>query len=99
MTTEGFFSIRADCIFLRVKARPGARQDAILGVRGTELLVAVRVPPEKGRANAEIARMLAEALGVSRDRVALKVGGSSSHKVFTLPRAAAPALQKLASTS
>ena len=42
---EGFFTARSECIFLRVKAKPGAREDSILGVRGAELLVAVRVPP------------------------------------------------------
>ena len=39
---------------LNVKAKPGARQDAVFGVRGGELLVAVRAVAEKGRANTEI---------------------------------------------
>lgn len=91
------FSVRTGCIFLRVKAKPGARQDSILGVRGSELVVAVRVPPEKGRANTEIARVLAKALGVSRDEVVLKIGGSSAHKVYTVPLAAASILGKLVS--
>ncbi|MGA2612395.1 MAG: DUF167 domain-containing protein [Spirochaetia bacterium] len=92
------FSVRAGCIFLRVKAKPGARADSIMGVRGSELLVGVRVPPEKGRANAEIARVLAIALHVPRDQVVLKLGGSSAHKVYTVPLAAAPILGKLVST-
>ncbi len=92
---EGFFTARSECIFLRVKAKPGAREDSILGVRGAELLVAVRVPPEKGKANAEIARVLAKALGVSRDEVILKRGGASAHKVYTVPLGAAAALGKM----
>jgi D-lactate dehydrogenase (cytochrome) len=62
---EEFFSVRSGSVFLRVKAKPGARADSILGVRGSQLLVAVRALPEKGRANTEIARVLAKALGVS----------------------------------
>ena len=91
------FSIRSGRIFLRVKAKPGARQDSILGVRGSELVVAVRVPPEKGRANAEIARVLAGELRVPRDEIVLKLGGSSPHKVFTVPLSASPLLGKLVS--
>ncbi len=94
---DEFFSVRSGCVFLRVKAKPGAHEDSILGVRGSELIVAVRVPPEKGKANAEIARVLARALGVSRDEVVLKLGGSSAHKVYTVPLAAAARLGKLVS--
>ncbi len=97
MPEEGFFTVRSGCIFLRVKAKPGAREDGVLGVRGAELVVAVRVPPEKGKANAEIARVLARALGVPRDDVVLKLGGQSAHKVYTVPLGATAALEKLAS--
>ncbi len=96
---EGFFTVRSGCIFLRVKAKPGAREDSVLGVRGSELVVAVRVPPEKGRANAEIARVLARTLGVRRDDVVLKVGGSSAHKVYTVPLGASAALERMVSTA
>ncbi len=95
---EGFFSVRSGCVFLRVRAKPGARQDSVLGVRGSELVVAVRAPPEKGRANAEIARVLANALAVPRGDVVLKLGGSSAHKVYMVPVSAAPILGKMGST-
>lgn len=92
-----FFSIQAQFVSLKVKAKPGARQDSILGVRGGELVVAVRAVAEKGKANEQIGRVLAKALGVSRDGVVLKLGGGSPHKVFHVPLEAAAALQKLAS--
>lgn len=94
-----FFSIHGDRVMLRVKAKPGSRQDAVLGVRASELLVSVRVPAEKGKANAEITRVLAEHLGVPRSAITLKLGGSSSHKVFELPGAAAAALARLSAES
>ena len=80
---------------LKVKGKPGARQDAVLGVRGAELLVAVRAVAEKGRANMEIARVIAKALGVPRDSVVLMRGGASPHKVFQVPPEAAPRLSKM----
>jgi uncharacterized protein len=95
MPEESFFSSQGDHLTLRVKAKPGARQDAVLGVRGAELLVSVRAVAEKGRANVEIARVLAKALGVPKDSVVLKLGGASPHKVFQVPAAAAAALGKM----
>jgi hypothetical protein len=94
-----FFSVRAGFVSLRVKAKPGARQDSILGVRGGELVVAVRAVAEKGKANEQIGRVLAKALGVPRASVVLKLGGASPHKVFQVPLEAAAALQELATSS
>ncbi len=92
---EEFFTVRSGCVFLRVRAKPGAREDSVLGVHGSELVVAVRAPPEKGRANAEIARVLARALGVPRSDVVLKLGGSSAHKLYTVPLSASATLTKM----
>jgi hypothetical protein len=44
MITQQFYTVNAKEISLRVKARPGARQDAVLGVRAGELVVAVLGP-------------------------------------------------------
>ena len=67
----------------------------MLGVRGAELLVAVRAVAEKGKANEEIAHVIAEALGVPRDSVVLKLGGGSPRKVFQVPLEASAALKRL----
>jgi uncharacterized protein len=93
--TDRFYTVGAQGITLRVKAKPGARQDAVLGVRGAELLVSVRAPAEKGRANEEIIRVLAAALGVGRAGIVLKLGGASPHKVFQAPLEAAAALREM----
>jgi uncharacterized protein YggU (UPF0235/DUF167 family) len=82
-------------VSLRVKAKPGARRDAIRASRAGELVVEVRARPEKGRANEEIRRVLAEALAVPRDEVVLKLGAGSRHKAFAVPRAALPALDRI----
>jgi uncharacterized protein YggU (UPF0235/DUF167 family) len=93
MGESAFFSVGAEAIVLRVKAKPHSREDAVLGVRAGELLVTVRAAAENGRANAEIVRVLAKALGVPRDRVVLKSGAGASHKVFIVPLEAAAALR------
>ena len=96
MPDTSFYAVHGDTLTLRVKAKPGARQDAVLGLRGDELLVSVRAAPEKGKATAEVARVIAEAVGVPRERIVLRLGGASPHKVFQAPAAAAAALQRLA---
>jgi uncharacterized protein (TIGR00251 family) len=95
MEAGSFYTVHEGAITLRVKAKPGARVDAVTGVRGAELTVSVRSPAEKGRANLEIVKVIAKALGVPRDTVVLKVGGASGHKVFQLPLQAAPALREI----
>jgi uncharacterized protein len=95
MPAVTLFSVQGNHLALRVKAKPGARQDAVLGVRGAELLVSVRAVAEKGRANGEIAKVIAKALGIPRDSIVLKLGGASPHKVFQVPAEAAAALRRL----
>ncbi len=95
MSEEKCYDVGGRGVAVRVRARPGARDDAVVGPRGAELVVDVRAKPERGRANEEVRRVLADALGVRRDEVELKVGATSHHKVFLVPRAALPGLVKL----
>jgi uncharacterized protein (TIGR00251 family) len=71
-----------DGVLLPVKAKPGARADAVAGEHGGALRVRVTAPPEDGKANAAIARLLAEALGLKRAQVALHSGAASRDKRF-----------------
>ena len=93
---EQFYIVGANGITLRVKARPHSHQDAVAGARAGELLVSVRAVAEKGRANAEIVKVLAAALGLPRDQVVLKSGAAASHKQFLVPLEAGQALARLA---
>ena len=69
---------------LRVRAAPGASRDAILGRYGDALRIAVRAAPEKGKANAAIARLLAACLGVRSAQIVLYSGETSRDKCFRL---------------
>ncbi|NLF29616.1 MAG: DUF167 domain-containing protein [Planctomycetes bacterium] len=65
-----------------VKASPGASRSRIVGALGGRLKVAVSAAPEKGKANAAIAALLAEALGVAARRVRLASGPTNPSKSF-----------------
>ncbi len=73
-----------DGVILPVLAQPGARRNAILGERGGALRVAVTSPPDKGKANAAIQVVLAEALGCKPARIALVSGATSRQKRFRI---------------
>jgi uncharacterized protein (TIGR00251 family) len=82
---------------VRVKAVPGARRDAIAGPLGDRLKIRVSAPPEGGRANEAIRRLLAEAFAVSKADVALDSGPTSRDKVFEI--AGDPAILSAAARS
>ncbi len=90
------YRVQADGILLRVKVKAGARQDAVLGSRGGELLVSVRARPERGKANRAVASVLARFLELPASAVVLKSGGGSPRKLFTVPLAAESVLEAAA---
>ena len=68
---------------LPVLAQPGAKRNAILGERAGALRVAVTAPPEKGKANAAIQSVLAEAWAASEPDHAVS-GATSRQKRFLI---------------
>ena len=67
---------------LPVLAQPGAKRNAILGERAGALRVAVTSPPEKGKANEAIGRILAETLACRISQIHLISGMTSRQKRF-----------------
>lgn len=65
---------------LTVKVVPGSSRTAILGRFGEGWRLAVAAPPEKGRANAAVESLLAEALDVPRSAVTVVVGHGQARK-------------------
>ena len=65
-----------------VRAQPRASRDRIVGPHGEALKVAVSAPPEGGRANEAIVRLLAKTLGVRRSAVRLVGGRASRDKLI-----------------
>ena len=73
-----------DGAVLTVKVVPGSSRDRVIGVLGDALKIAVSAAPQKGKANAAVARTLAKALGVHASAVALAGGSSSPVKRFRI---------------
>jgi uncharacterized protein (TIGR00251 family) len=67
---------------LRVRAQPGARRAGLAGTWNGMLKLAVGEPPEDGRANESLARLLAQLLGLKRNQVALVAGEKARNKEF-----------------
>lgn len=74
---------------LNVRAQPGASRDAIVGMgedaAGKRFLrVRVRAVAEKGRANAAVEAVLAEALGVPKSAVSVEKGETQRIKTVRI---------------
>ncbi len=67
-----------------VKVVPKASRDGVAGWLGDALKVCVTAPPERGKANAAVERVVADALGVPRDRVRVIAGHASPRKVVEI---------------
>jgi hypothetical protein len=66
-----------------LRVTPGARSETLeAGPEGYRCRVTA--PPEDGRANARVAELLAEALGVAKTRLVLVRGATARDKVFRL---------------
>lgn len=69
---------------LRLRVSPGAGRAAIVGRHGDAWKVRVTAPPEHGRANEAVLRLLAQALGVPRDAVTIVSGHAAREKIVEL---------------
>jgi len=71
-------------IRLRLRVSPRAGRAAVVGRYGDAWKVRVTAPPERGRANADVVDLIADAVGVLRPDVRLVAGASSRDKVVEL---------------
>lgn len=84
---------------LQIHATPKAKKSEILGwavdVDGRQVLkVRVAAPPEDGKANAELIRLLAHALKLPKSALSLSRGATSRYKTVEISDETAP--QKIA---
>jgi hypothetical protein len=75
-------------VSLAVRAQPGAKKTAILGIYGdgatAHLKIAVQAPPLEGRANEALIAFLAQTFALPKNAVKLISGDLSRSKVFLL---------------
>lgn len=67
-------------VVIAVKAVPGASRDQVVGPLGDALKVKVAAPPEAGKANQAICKLIASALGVPGRDVKVVSGGTQPNK-------------------
>jgi uncharacterized protein (TIGR00251 family) len=73
---------------LSVRVTPKASRNAIQGTMATPdglaLKIAVTAPADKGKANAAVTALLAEAFGIAKSHIALTAGETDRRKVFRI---------------
>jgi uncharacterized protein (TIGR00251 family) len=69
---------------INLKVVPGSSRNQIAGWLGDALKIKVTAPPEKGRANEAVVKLLATKLGISTDDIEVISGHSSPSKVVTI---------------
>jgi uncharacterized protein len=84
----GFLRDHPDGCSLAVRAQPGARRNAILGIYGeaaeAQLRIALKASPIEGRANEALIAFLAEFFGLPRSGVSITHGQSGRSKLVIL---------------
>ncbi|HWB20336.1 MAG TPA: DUF167 domain-containing protein [Phycisphaerales bacterium] len=71
-------------IRVKIKAVPGASRDEIVGMLGERLKVRVKAPPEGGKANEAIRKLIAGALGIHVQGVTIEQGAASAEKTVAI---------------
>ncbi len=83
-----FFRAAKDGLSLNVRVSPKASRDAILGVMatpdGAALKIAVRAPPDKGKANGALAAVIAKAFRIPTSQISVLSGEFDRRKVLRL---------------
>jgi uncharacterized protein len=69
---------------LRVRVRPRARTSGLVGRHGEGWKLHVRAPAERGRANAELLRLLGSLLGVAPQALEIVAGAAGRDKVVAI---------------
>jgi uncharacterized protein (TIGR00251 family) len=69
---------------LRLRVHPKARKDAITGVFAGALKVSVTAPPEKGKANDAVVKLLSKALELPKRSIEIVSGETSQDKTVVV---------------
>jgi len=71
-------------LILTIKVVPASSRNSIVGWLGDTLKIRVTAPPERGKANAAVAAILADALGVSSTCIRVATGHTSARKTIEI---------------
>ena len=79
---EEFVRDVADGCTVSVRVHPGAKKNAVTGLHGGAVKIALSAPPVDGKANEALIAFVAERLGLPRARVALVSGATNRSKTL-----------------
>lgn len=69
---------------LKIKLSPKASRDALRGWHADALKVSVTAPPDKGKANAAVIKLLAGQLGVPASDIEIRAGHTNPRKTLAI---------------
>ncbi|MBM3967583.1 MAG: DUF167 domain-containing protein [Planctomycetes bacterium] len=79
------FGIPGDFIIrIAVRVKPNSRVESIDKLPDGTWVVRVHAPPQEGRANEAVTRLIAKHFGVSKSAVAVEVGGKGRNKIISI---------------
>jgi uncharacterized protein len=73
-------------IYLRVKVRPNSSSSVIVDADDDELKIDIAAKPEKGKANAELIKILAKEFDINKNNVKIISGAGSRIKLLKLKK-------------
>ena len=79
-----WLQVAVNAVMVRIRAKPGSSHREVIRVDADTIVVGVKSPPEKGRANQELTEYLALAAGVPRSAVTIARGAASRRKVIKI---------------
>lgn len=87
MAGQGFFEEAANGLRLYLRATPNAADNAVTGIwrdadRNRRLAVKVTAPPDKGKANAAIIKLLATKLSLPKSALSVTAGETARLKTI-----------------
>lgn len=91
---ENVFRETAEGLWINVRAAPRSSRAGVDGVRGGALLVRLKSAPVDGKANAELAEVLAGWLDVPKRAVEIRTGASGKSKSVFVRGAKSPPLSQ-----
>jgi uncharacterized protein (TIGR00251 family) len=80
---------------LRLRVKPGAKRNAVLGVHDGALKVSIIAAPERGKANRAVLKLLGKVLEVGAEEIRLLAGESSQDKTVWVGLKAATVRERL----
>jgi uncharacterized protein (TIGR00251 family) len=89
------FSEKDKALLLTVYVNPGAGRDAIDGPWEGGMKVSVSAPPEKGKANKAVRKLIAKSLGIAPSRVEVVSGETARKKRVAITGVSKEAVLKL----